>query len=689
MARVNRRHFLKLASAGAGAIGASAFGMDLIRRPPWFSLGTALAADGPDVELTDNGTTVTLQNGLISATVRKSNAGITNLQLIGSTNGNESFNLVSGRGGAGFTTFNYYTGTDVHSNGLSGAVYRVIRQDPDLAEIAMSPDTDTSHPFAFSVDIHMALGRGMSGLYIYAIFGYPEEPPDGPLTVQQLRYAVAAGDPSFMNFVVDDQRGIEQRPTIAETQQWITLEDTTYWLVDKGQMYSKYQNISNLEGDNHAFMISNGKLGMSIIQTTKEWFAGGPTKQELTCHDYNDGMILLWHPFTSHYGSPDMAPPVGWEKIYGPFYLHVNEGSGTDPTANIEEMWADAKQTAAAELEKWPYQWITNPLYQVDSRSEVSGKLTIAGAGDVSPQGAWIVLSTPGEDWQYENLNYVHSARADVDGLFTVKAVRPGTYTLTAFVSGVFGELKQEPITVPASASVDVGNLVFKEASYGRLLWQIGTPDRSAGEFHIHGGADGFRKYLTWLEYPYEFPDGVDFKVGQDDIKEKWNFFHPCYRTPFAAISDTPPPGPPFQLQFRGTTEDLTLTTWTVRFDSITGYRMGVGTLEMALASSVFGTLRIMLNGTEIASMDPLPGPPGDNGSYRLADRSMYRQLPPIRFPASLIQEGENVMTLSPVRPPIAPLTRGNTVDNWMQWCGGVMYDVIRLWVQEGAGQAQ
>lgn len=39
-------------------------------------------------------------------------------------------------------------------------------------------------------------------------------------------------------------------------------------------------------------MISNGKLGLSLIQPSKEYFAGGPTKQELACHDYYDGEIL-------------------------------------------------------------------------------------------------------------------------------------------------------------------------------------------------------------------------------------------------------------------------------------------------------------------------------------------------------------------------------------------------------------
>jgi rhamnogalacturonan endolyase len=128
----------------------------------------------------------------------------------------------------------------------------------------------------------------------------------------------------------------------------------------------------------------------------------------------------------------------------------------------------------------------------------------------------------------------------------------------------------------------------------------------------------------------------------------------------------------------RGTTPDLTLESWRIRFRS-QGYRRGVATLEIALASSVFGTLKVNLNGVDLAAVDPLPGPPGDNGSYRLAVRSMYRQLAPIVFPASSIVAGENVITLSPVRAPVAPLTPAGKVDNWMEPMAGVMYDVIRL----------
>lgn len=664
--RFSRRSALGVLAAGAAGAAAA----------PWLVPGPASADPGPDVQLTDAGTTVTLNNGLVNVVVTKATAAIRTLQLVGSTQGNAGFNLVSGSGGQGYTTFDYYVGTTRFSKGLSGASYRVVSQTADRVEIAMTGDNPASLPFV--VEVHMALERGLPGIYCYMVFRYPDRMPDG-LTIQQLRYAFAAGDASFQWFQVDDERGIQQRPSIQDTHQWITLQDTTYQLPD-GSVWSKYQNISNLEGDNHVFMISNGKVGMALVQASKEAFSGGPTKQELTCHDYNNGEILLWHPFTSHYGTPDLEPPKGWEKVFGPFFLHVTEGTGTDATANVAQMWADAKAAAATEVAKWPYAWVDEPLYAAADRATVSGKITIAASDN--PEGAWVVLHQPGpdrvyqgvtlagDDWQCETLGYVYSARADHEGKFTVPAVRPGTYALSAFVDGVLGEYRRGDITV-AGPHTEIGNMVWKPVNHGRTLWQIGTPNRSAGELHVYGGATGFRKYLTWLEYPYEFPDGVDFNVDTDDPAVTWNYYQPCYLTP----------GSPFQLQLRGTTQDHTLTTWKIRFTSDRDYHQQTATLDIALAASVFGTLAVALNGQSLASFDPLPGPPGDNSSYRLACRGVYRQLPAITFPANLIQRGQNVVTLSPTRPPLAPLTRGNTVDDWMEPMGGVMYDVIRLQV--------
>src|SRR5690625_155754 len=132
-------------------------------------------------------------------------------------------------------------------------------------------------------------------------------------------------------------------------------------------------------------------------------------------------------------------------------------------------------------------------------------------------------------------------------------------------------------------------------------------------------------------------------------------------------------PGTPSQLELRGTKEDKSLTEWKIRFDS-DSYKEGTATLSINLASSVFGTLEVKLNGETVSTFKEFPGPPGDAASYRQGIRGIYRQLDPIQFDAAKIKAGENIITLSPYVPPEAP-----TSDDWMNPMAAIMYDVIRL----------
>lgn len=664
--RVSRR-------AALGLLGAAAGGLALGPGRPAFAADPT-AGGQPDVEIIDNGATVTLRNGIVSATFNKATTSTTSLYLIGSTQGNEKFNVVGGNRGSGYPTLNISTPTkNWNGTGINGGTYSLVSRSADRVEIAITVNNPTNLPCV--LETHVALERGASGLYYWQVYRYTSDMPDG-FTIGQLRYAFALGDKSFTYFVVDDKRGVQQRPAIADTAKWTTMQDTTYILPD-GRLWSKYQNITDLEGDNHVFMASNGKVGVALIQASKEYFDGGPTKQELTVHDYYDGEILLWHPHTGHYGSPAVVPAKGWEKIFGPFFLHVNESAAPGgPGAAVADLWSSAKKQAEQERAKWPYAWISDPLYAADTRAGVTGQFTVEGLRSLA--GGWVILSKPGEDWQTENQNYWYSGRTDADGRFTVKGVRPGEYTMTAFFSGALGEYTSEKtVVVAARTDLDLGTLQFTPANHGRTIWQIGTPDRSSAEFYIPGGPDGFRKQMAWLEYPYEFPNDVDFKVGVDDPARKWNYFHPAYRTP----------GTDLQLKWRGTKPDRSLCTWKIRFDSHE-YTEGTATLDIAVAGAVFGTLKVALNGVDLASVDPLPAVAGDNSSYRLTYLGIYRQLAPITFPAGAITAGENVITLSPTRAPKAP-----TSDNWMEPMAGIMYDTIRLQIAvdlppDGATQA-
>src|SRR5690348_5830608 len=82
------------ATAALGATGEAAFGE------------AAVGAPGPDVSLVDNGSTVTLTNGLVSATLVKATGRTTAVQLVGSRYGNAGVNLLSGTNGGGYSTFN-------------------------------------------------------------------------------------------------------------------------------------------------------------------------------------------------------------------------------------------------------------------------------------------------------------------------------------------------------------------------------------------------------------------------------------------------------------------------------------------------------------------------------------------------------------------------------------------------------
>ena len=147
-------------------------------------------------------------------------------------------------------------------------------------------------------------------------------------------------------------------------------------------------------------------------------------KQELLVH--YDGILLNY--FTgSHFGTGNLHVPVGWKKFYGPFYLYFNEGN--DP----EELYRDALAKAAGEQEKWPYQWVNDPLYP-KVRSNLSGKLLLE---DGSPcADTTVILGQGGLAVERQSSGYLYHTRTAPDGSFTLENVRFGTYSLYAYQTG-------------------------------------------------------------------------------------------------------------------------------------------------------------------------------------------------------------------------------------------------------------
>lgn len=223
-------------------------------------------------------------------------------------------------------------------------------------------------------------------------------------------------------------------------------------------------------------------------------------------------------------------------------------------------------------------------------------------------------------------------------------------------------------MTVTANGIKQLGVINWTPKTNGTKLWQIGTPNRSAAEFHITSnayptripGGDKYRQFGTWFEYPLEFPNGVDFKIGTSNAAVNWNYFQPATKTP----------GDP---QLLKVPQNSTPSVWKIRFDS-NGYTSGTGTLTFGLAGSVYGSLLVKVNGVEVGNWATFAeGPVNDSSLYRQGIRGVYRQVE-AKFNANLIHSGENIVELSlPTSPGTIAWTNVNT---------SIMYDVVRLEVQ-------
>jgi rhamnogalacturonan endolyase len=310
---------------------------------------------------------------------------------------------------------------------------------------------------------------------------------------------------------------------------------------------------------------------------------------------------------------------------------------------------------------------------QAAQRATVKGQIVLkdSQAPDTKLQNLMVGLAYPDElaqpqetapvrgfpqqemTWQNDAKHYEFWVHGSEDGHFTIPKVRPGTYELHAIADGVLGEYQKASVTVTQGGQLDLGKLEWAPIRYGKQLWQIGVPNRSASEFlmgndHWHWG--------LYLEYARLFPNDVNYTVGKSDYHKDWFI----YQVPHAENDDGAG-------RSRGRA-----TTWTIHFnipksEALTGRQAvlrlalsGVGTRSMdvgvngKLAGQVMG---LIYNAT--INRD------GIEGSWVEKD---------VKFDASLLHPGENTMTLTV---PEGGLTNG------------VSYDMLRLELTDTLSVAQ
>jgi autotransporter-associated beta strand protein len=630
--------------------------------------------NGPNVTLTDGGSSVTLANGIMSIVISKSQAQIGTINYTFNNTGSpQTLNLVSGNPNGG----KFYWENNV-VNSPSFGTYNVV-VDPasnggNYAEVSMFSTAVTGD----TMEVHFSMLRGNSGFYATALFGHRSTDPT--FSLGECRDNIYAG--SIFNWMSVDatrNRLMSVSPSAVDIPVFNAPVEVSLWTngIYAGQYEDKYKYSADL-GVQRVWgwsSVGNGgkNVGLWNISASAEYYNGGPMKRELMCHI---GTTILNMLNGTHYGGGTDASwntNEVWTKVYGPYLIYCNNITNaiTDTNTAAQNLYADAIAQSAAELPAWPYSWFTNANFAPASgRGMVTGKIAIADAynPNASPSNLWVGLvqqpitsataANGGYDFQKWMKPYQFWVRADAGGNFILSNVIAGVnYTLYAFGPGAAGTFQSQAqsggsaqttldipasqfsVTVTAGATNNLGTVTWTPTRVGPTVFEIGFPDRTATKYR-HGddwwvgdiGPSPTNPSPIWskfLEYPFDFPSGPNYIVGQSRWSTDWNFIQPSV--------------PNSSGSYIGTTSTITF--------SLANAPSGTASFYLALASSLTGRLRIQVNGNDITGSngyDPAydGSSVGSNAQVREGVHGVFSDMR-TNFPSSYLHAGQNTITIN------------------------------------------
>ncbi len=247
-------------------------------------------------------------------------------------------------------------------------------------------------------------------------------------------------------------------------------------------------------------------------------------------------------------------------------------------------------------------------------------------------------------NWQNDAKHYEFWTQGAEDGSFSIPNVRPGTYQLHAIADGVLGAYDATAtVTITPGQPLDLGAIEWHPTHFGKQIWQIGTPNRSAKEFYK---GDDHWHWGMYIEYAKFFPNDVTFTIGKSDPSKDWYIYQVPHDTDFK---------PDGRDQGRA-------TPWTINFTMPDNAPLsGKATLRFGISGSSARSLGISVNGKDVGTDTDIGGGgasmmrDGIEGTWVERDFS---------FDASLLKPGQNNIVLT-----IPAGAVGN----------GICYDVVRL----------
>lgn len=295
------------------------------------------------------------------------------------------------------------------------------------------------------------------------------------------------------------------------------------------------------------------------------------------------------------------------------------------------------------------------------------------------------VLSKNGTNFQdnAEDVKaYQYWGEIDSTGYVNIPRVKAGTYRLTVYADGIFGNYIKDS-TVVASGKTTKSSATWTEESAGTEIWRLGTPDKSSGEFR-HGNALDMTRprkpreyWIYWgaYDFPTDFPNGVNFTIGKSDIAMDFNTVH------WGVFGPT-------HNQDRVYTKNM--NNWTINFDltakDLNSAKTATFTIQLAGAKTAMGNTDVY-SGSEAYSNLPLTTFVNNQSSglpfiipyYQSSSCivrsavSCYQVAKKITFPTSWLKVGSNKLVLN------LPLNGTDTETAVLPASVYVQYDALRL----------
>jgi rhamnogalacturonan endolyase len=495
------------------------------------SVGVGVPIASAQVTITKSGSSWTLTNGAgLSAVFSTSGEEITNITLNGGTD------LLNPGGGTNGSLNQEFSGTPFGAGAeTSNDVVGPNNSYVDVWTTVNSTNT-TVNPFTYA--FHYVLFANDPSILVYETVTAPASESNGTESLGQGQF-LFRGNASLFQGLYQSDTGPDNMDAVntphvpslnssfssVSGQTGRLISSASYDVYDlNGSGITSGMNGSNTyAGDNgtnyytkydysvyNQFEQSETMYGpqyaVSEVVPSMETLTGGPTKQVLA---WTDPSILNMEFLSDHYGFDSQSagaignattqdyvgygwyPTAGGEtRLFGAYAFYIQDTVQNGNTLTPAQLNQNALNDIPNYLsdEGQDSELVTSGFVPMNSTSR--GQLVLnAGstvgwnANDVDDTA---VLSEPHVNMQESTQGDQYWGQLSQTGQYTFNNVAPGTYRLTLYQLGQWGETRVDGVTVQAGQVNTPNNVTFTAENFNSTaapIFTIGTPDRTSAEF--------------------------------------------------------------------------------------------------------------------------------------------------------------------------------------------------------------